>query len=223
MTAAVLAIDGALGPFSAALLFTDGTTPPRSAAGRGNDALEAGLGLVHGVLGDRALADVARIVVTTGPGSFTGLRIAASYAKSLAFAAGLPLVGIGCFEVLEPETPGASLVVIPSRAGHANLRLRLADGRRARFGGPVETIVPLVVARLAAGAPLLIASGPGAAVAGVLRRLGELGVHVTTASISAPIALAVAARSLHLQPLASPHALAVQYGEGPGSESPPPA
>ena len=39
-------------------------------------------------------ADLSGLVVGLGPGSFTGLRIGMSVAKGLAFAQGLPLVGV---------------------------------------------------------------------------------------------------------------------------------
>jgi tRNA threonylcarbamoyl adenosine modification protein YeaZ len=40
------------------------------------------------------LVQVSRVVVTRGPGSFTGLRIGLSYAKGMALALGIPLIGI---------------------------------------------------------------------------------------------------------------------------------
>ena len=41
-----------------------------------------------------AYADLTRIVTTTGPGSFTGLRIGLSAARGLGLALGLPVLGI---------------------------------------------------------------------------------------------------------------------------------
>lgn len=52
-------------------------------------------------------ADVDRLAVCTGPGSFTGLRVALSFAKGFALPRGLPIVGIDALAVAasmhEPE------------------------------------------------------------------------------------------------------------------------
>jgi tRNA threonylcarbamoyl adenosine modification protein YeaZ len=46
------------------------------------------------------IADVAALVVGTGPGSFTGLRVGLATAKTLAYVRGLPLVGIASTDAL---------------------------------------------------------------------------------------------------------------------------
>ena len=89
----VLAIDGAIGGFSVAFVDDDRRIADRAL---GNDALETGIARIQAVLGEAGLtlAECDRIAVGTGPGGFTGLRIAVAYAKSLALGTGLPLVGI---------------------------------------------------------------------------------------------------------------------------------
>ncbi|MEK7862499.1 MAG: tRNA (adenosine(37)-N6)-threonylcarbamoyltransferase complex dimerization subunit type 1 TsaB, partial [Chloroflexota bacterium] len=53
-----------------------------------------------------SLADVDRIAVATGPGSFTGLRIAIAAAQGLARGAGAALVGVSTLDVLAyPHAP----------------------------------------------------------------------------------------------------------------------
>jgi tRNA threonylcarbamoyladenosine biosynthesis protein TsaB len=48
----------------------------------------------------KALADLGRIAVTTGPGSFTGIRVGVAAARGLALALDIPAVGVGSLEAL---------------------------------------------------------------------------------------------------------------------------
>ena len=63
------------------------------------------------------LADVGLVSVTTGPGSFTGLRVGVTFAKTLAFAAGADAVGVPTHAaarrlVRGDLNPGAVLFVV---------------------------------------------------------------------------------------------------------------
>ncbi len=44
--------------------------------------------------------DVDAVAVTTGPGSFTGVRVGLAAADGIALAAGLPMIGVSVFDVL---------------------------------------------------------------------------------------------------------------------------
>eukprot|EP01035_Chromulina_nebulosa_P055206 gene55206-75642_t len=52
-----------------------------------------------------ALEDVTRIVVTTGPGSFTGIRVGVAAARGLALALGVDCVGVSTLAVLAATVP----------------------------------------------------------------------------------------------------------------------
>ncbi len=44
--------------------------------------------------------DLSAVAISVGPGSYTGLRIASSFAKGVCYAAGVPLIGISSLEAL---------------------------------------------------------------------------------------------------------------------------
>src|SRR5215469_15868952 len=120
-----LGIEGALGGFSASVV-RDGEVLSAIAL-EGNVALEAGLSAVHSVM-QSARVDVPaldRIAVGIGPGGFTGLRITVAYAKSLAQAWRLPLVGVSSFDAMEFGYSGERvLTVVVGRVGIISARYR---------------------------------------------------------------------------------------------------
>ena len=93
----LLAIDTALAACSAAVLDTasGGILASESLPMlRGHaEALIPLLGRVMQQSG-LAFADLDRIVVTTGPGSFTGLRVGIAAARGLGVATGVPVAGV---------------------------------------------------------------------------------------------------------------------------------
>ena len=54
---------------------------------------------------DMSIDDIEVIAVAIGPGSYTGLRIGAAFAKGLALAKNLPLVAISSFDILAAAQP----------------------------------------------------------------------------------------------------------------------
>ena len=93
----ILAIDTALDACSAGVLDTDAATmiaQESEPMKRGH--AEALMPLIARVVKQAgiAFADLDRIAVTTGPGSFTGLRVGLSAARGFALAANRPVVGL---------------------------------------------------------------------------------------------------------------------------------
>jgi hypothetical protein len=206
-----LAIDGALGAFSAALVDDDGAFPPRVASAAGKDALERGLQVIDDVLAGLPLTAVGALAVGTGPGSFTGLRIALSYAKSLALAGGLPLAGVSSYDALEPvEAAGTRATFVHGRIGVACVRLRVAGERDFIMCGTYEGLAGALATRLPAGTTL---PSYGAS-EGVAPALGERGIIVFGMPSGADLpALAVARRAAVDPTWGEAHAVVADYGE----------
>src|SRR6202453_2528807 len=206
----ILGIDGALGGVSAAVI--DGDAVSEAASDR-PDALEAGLGRIAGVLAARSLtvAELDRLAVGIGPGSFTGVRIAVSYAKALALAAGVPLIGISSYDVLTPEdAPDRVLTVVHGRPGVVSARLRRAGDVRAA-AGPVANVLAALLDDFVSGELALAGN-----IQDVSFAIAERGIVVRTLPQRAESpARAVARLALIADSSSSVHAVAPDYGELP--------
>ena len=211
----ILALEGALGAFSCC--FFDGGRSFVSTT-VGQTGLEAGLDAVRDVLRDAnvELDQLDRLAVGTGPGSFTGLRIAISYAKGLALAKRLPLVGISSYDILEPDGVEApALTIVSGRVGVICARLRTDGGTYIRCGAVGDVSEEL--AGLARDREIAVVG----ATEDVLSALGERGLNVKSITNRTLIpAEAVAELATHCDPVASPHALRPDYGELPAVKVP---
>ena len=210
----ILAMDGAFGGFSVAILQAGELIAHQRVDG--NVAVEAGLPLVLEAMREAALAptEVDLLAVGTGPGAFTGLRIAISYAKALALGWQRPLAGVNSFDALAHGlAPPPVLAVISAKPGTASVRLSVA-GEATRFSGSTACICDQV-GTLWGGGELSVIGAPEDVRAG----LGERGILVRTLEMLQPPAVAIAqiaAKTGH----ASLHALRADYGEAPPAKVP---
>lgn len=109
--------------------------------------------------------DLAGIMASRGPGSYTGLRVGLATAKALAYATGRPLVAVDTFAAIAEQAPAdtATLSVVSDALQgqvYAQRFARVANGWQA--DSPLRILaVSEFVAELAEGGWL---SGPGVAV-----------------------------------------------------------
>ena len=107
--------------------------------------------------------DLDRIAVTTGPGTFTGVRIGIATARGLALASGVPLVGIttleaiaaGAIEFGAEKRPVAC--VIDARRGEVYIQCFRPD--MEPLGAPAALPYDVAAAGIAGIAPFLVGSG----------------------------------------------------------------
>ena len=88
-------------------------------------------------------ADLDRVAVTVGPGSFTGLRIGLAFAKGLGVALDIPCVGVGVLDALGRQAEGRALAVLDARGGGVHVQA-FEDGVAA--GAPATLPVDVVAA-----------------------------------------------------------------------------
>ncbi len=199
--------------FSAAIV-----GPDREVAGCVDrmQALERGLALVDELLraAEMRLSDLDALAVGVGPGGFSGLRIALSYAKALAVAAHLPLAGIASYDTVEPPgiaTP--SVAAVSGRQGLVCARLRLDErlAPAAPWCGPIDAVCEALAGALGAAPTRVSCCGDSG---GVAARLGERGFTVRAIPMPSPPALAIAKLAACRPPSAfgSPHLVVADYG-----------
>jgi tRNA threonylcarbamoyladenosine biosynthesis protein TsaB len=142
-------------------------------------------------------ADLALIAVTTGPGSFTGIRVGLAAARGLALASAVPLLGVTAFDAVQQavapaERQGRALwVAIDSRRGDLFIQGFAADG--APLAAPVAVTQEALTAAVPEEALLL--AGDGAARAAAL--LAAAGRDaILTGAAGPPDAAAIAAIAL---------------------------
>jgi tRNA threonylcarbamoyladenosine biosynthesis protein TsaB len=128
----ILALDTATENCSAALLIDGRLAVRERLAERGHAA--AILAMIDEVLaeGSATLAGVDAIAFGRGPGSFTGVRLAASVTQGLAYGAGVPVVPVSDLRALACrafEAQAGAQQVLKSRFRPTGSRVQGSSGR----------------------------------------------------------------------------------------------
>jgi len=158
----ILAIDTALDACAAAVLDT-GTgkliAMESQAMKRGH--AEALMPLIARVMKQAALpfAALDRVAVTSGPGSFTGLRVGLSAARGIALAAGKPAVGLTTLSAYAApivSENGEQPVISAIDARHGHVYFQVVSGDGSSLIRPRAGLIEEAVAASRFGAPHLV-------------------------------------------------------------------
>jgi tRNA threonylcarbamoyladenosine biosynthesis protein TsaB len=175
----ILVLDTATGTPVVALASADGTVmADRHWQSRHRHGEEL-LGRLEEALAEIGFSrrDLTGVVVGTGPGSFTGLRIGMATAKTIAYALGIPIVGVSSTRALAlaaaKTDARAAEVTISLPAGAADRyvhRFRITDGLPAEVEGPQLVATPQTSNEI-----------DGEGVAGLAAALAQLGAPALAA------------------------------------------
>lgn len=128
----VLAIDTALAHCSVAIskngeeLFNQSKHCPNSQAEEIAPLVETAL-----LKAQITAKDLDRIIVTTGPGSFTGVRVGLAFAKSLALALSAPCIGVSTLEIFAIQSAAPKSIALINVAG--SVFYAVYEGRKELF------------------------------------------------------------------------------------------
>ena len=124
----VLAFDTSAAHCAAALLLADGTVLARQEEMAKGQA-ERLMPLLEELLAEAGLtwADLSALGVGTGPGNFTGVRIAVAAARGLALALKIPAIGVTALETLAYGLPRPLRVIEDARRSMVYVQDFFAD------------------------------------------------------------------------------------------------
>jgi tRNA threonylcarbamoyl adenosine modification protein YeaZ len=149
----LLAIDTALEACSVGVSAADGRVPVTVSEVIGRGHAERVIGMIRSALDEAGLrvAELERIAVTVGPGSFTGVRVGIAAARGLALVTGCPVVGIGTLAVLAEHARALAggrsiLAVLDARRGE--VYAQSFDRHGVPVGPPEVATAELVAERV---------------------------------------------------------------------------
>jgi tRNA threonylcarbamoyladenosine biosynthesis protein TsaB len=154
-----------------------------------------------------AFADIERLAVTTGPGTFTGQRVGLAFMRGLRVALKKPLVGVTtleamCAAALDEAKTDYAAAIHDARRGEAYLAI----------ASKTQTLLPPTIVMLDAAASKISEIVPHAsiALAGTAAQIvaGALGTRAIVTSVHQPDALWVARLAAAApEPIGAPHPL----------------
>ncbi len=198
----LLAFDTA-GPNCAVAVARAGGGGPRHILARAEERIDRGHAEHLPPMVDAALAaaqagyaEIDRIAVTTGPGSFTGVRVGVAYARGLALALDIPAVGVGSLDALAfplaRSGKGTVVAVLDARRGEVYALVRDISTGATLVEAEALPVTDLAL-RLSHARQPFILTGAGARL--VVEALGEAEVEIA-GDAEAPDIAAVAALAL---------------------------
>lgn len=166
----LLALDTTLGACSAAVAKNDKDAPEIFGVFelRERAHAETIMGQVTRALKDAGLSfdDLDALAVTTGPGSFTGVRVGIAAARGLSLATGLPVIGVSSLDVMArmalddlKSPPERLAVAVDARRGEVYLGLYDASAKPL---SPPQALVPCDAAALLKNQKIPVVAGSGA-------------------------------------------------------------
>lgn len=163
----ILAIDTALDACAAAVLDTRASrlvAAESQPMKRGH--AEALMPLIARVMKQSGLpfAALDRVAVTTGPGSFTGLRVGLSAARGIGLAAGKPVVGLTTLSAYAAplvSENGEHPIISAIDARHDQVYFQVVSGNGSSLIRPQVAPIPEALAASRFGAPHLVGNAAG--------------------------------------------------------------
>jgi tRNA threonylcarbamoyladenosine biosynthesis protein TsaB len=158
----ILAIDTALDACAAGVLDTDsGKMAAQESQAMKRGHAEALMPLIARVMkaAGTPFASLDRIAVTTGPGSFTGLRVGLTAARGIALAADKPVVGLttlSAYAAPVVSENGAPPVISAIDARHDHVYLQVVAGNGTSLVWPRLASIEEALAASRFGAPYLV-------------------------------------------------------------------
>ena len=196
----LLALDTAMAACSVAVIDTDLALPLAEAF----LAMERGHAEALAPMVQQAMAEAGlnfnaldRVAVTTGPGTFTGVRIGLAMARGLGLALGIPVVGIDTLSAIAANAGSGALVLVAADARKGEVYAALYSSGGAELRPPAVVPVAAAMADIPRGS-LVIGTAADALIAAsgldclIRSRAGDLPVAANFARLAAALPQPVA-------------------------------